>query len=119
MKINRGIWRETHRRSQRSGVSFGVPRVLTSRWRVETAVFIWKIPVATSCDGSFLFWCLPLVVESFLDGNGTGLQILEAHRAVVDSSVRSTSLSPSLDRFDREEEESVILRKRRRYGERF
>jgi len=42
-----GLVKETDRRSRRSRVSLGVPRVLTRRWKLETAVLIWKIPAAT------------------------------------------------------------------------
>ena len=49
-------WWRTNSFSRRSGVSLGVPRVLTSLWKVETAVLIWNIPAATACVGS----CLPL-----------------------------------------------------------
>lgn len=35
--------------SRSSGVSLGVPSVLTRRWNVETPVLIWNIPEATAC----------------------------------------------------------------------
>lgn len=40
--------RSTYSFSLSSGVSLGVPRVLTRRWKVETLVLIWNIPEATS-----------------------------------------------------------------------
>ena len=58
-------WAKTHSFSRSSGVSLGVPRVLTSRWKVETAVLIWKMPEATACVVS----CLPLI-RFCLDDNG-------------------------------------------------
>lgn len=47
----------THSFSRSSGVSLGVPMVLTSLWNVDTAVLIWKMPEATAWVGS----CLPLM----------------------------------------------------------
>lgn len=43
--------------SRSSGVSLGVPRVLTSLWNVETAVLIWKIPEATA----WVVSCFPFI----------------------------------------------------------
>lgn len=49
---------QTHSFSRSSGVSLGVPKVLTSLWNVETAVLIWKIPEATAWVGS----CFPFAI---------------------------------------------------------
>jgi hypothetical protein len=44
------VAKATYILSRRSGVSLGVPSVLTRRWNVATAVLIRKTPDATACD---------------------------------------------------------------------
>lgn len=56
---------DSHSFSLNSSVSLGVPSVLTRRWKVETAVLIWKTPDATACVAS----CFPLM-RSRLSGIG-------------------------------------------------
>lgn len=68
----------SHSFSRSSGVSLGVPRVLTSLWKVETAVLIWNTPEATACVG----FCLPLIRFRRPDSKSWKLIVMQAYHWV-------------------------------------